>query len=78
MRLPGRFVKGDHELVEKALAAQEKRHVCPGKAHRYGEAQADFSDQNLDVVNTSLNGTYLAPGDTSQDTWLTVSPSLTE
>jgi len=23
MRLPGRFVKGDHEVVEKALAAQE-------------------------------------------------------
>jgi hypothetical protein len=72
------FVKGDHEVVEKALAAQEKRHVCPGKAHRDGEAQADFSDQNLDVVNTSLNGAHFAPRDTSQDTWLTASPALIE
>ena len=78
MRLPSRFFKSDHEVVKEALAAWEERHVCSGKAHRYDETQADFGDQNLDVVDSSLDGAHLAPGDTSQDPGLTVFPAFTK
>lgn len=74
MRLPGRFVKGDHKIVEEAFPTQQEGHLGFGKDHGDGESKTDFDDEDVYLMDPPLDGAHLAAGDAPQNAPLAFLP----